>query len=158
MRSKLSSEKWWPFCPRGDELSFWSTLKTWAWDSIINAPVDCAYISWWRHQMEWKRFPRYWPFVRGIHQSPVNSPHKGQWHRALIFSLICALNKRLSKHSWGWWFETPSCSLWRHCNVLNGTAVNYMLVHLCKPSSEWEFIRKYGKLDSEFRFCLHISR
>ena len=28
--------------------------------------------------------------VRGIHWSPVNSPHKGQWHRALMFSLICA--------------------------------------------------------------------
>ena len=28
------------------------------------------------------------------------------------------LNKRLSKQSWGWWFETPSCSLWRHCNVV----------------------------------------
>ena len=26
------------------------------------------------------------------------------------------LNKRLSKQSWGWWFETQSCSLWRHCN------------------------------------------
>ena len=26
------------------------------------------------------------------------------------------LNKRLSKQSWGWWFETPSCSLWRHRN------------------------------------------
>ena len=25
------------------------------------------------------------------------------------------MNKRLSKQSWGWWFETPSCSLWRHC-------------------------------------------
>ena len=38
----------------------------------------------------WKRFPRYWPFVRGIHRSPVNSPHKGQWHGALMFYLICA--------------------------------------------------------------------
>ena len=28
-----------------------------------------------------------------------------------------ALNKRLSKPWYGWWFETPSCSLWRHCNV-----------------------------------------
>ena len=37
-----------------------------------------------------KRFPRYWPFVRGIHRSPVNSPHKGQWRGALMFSLICA--------------------------------------------------------------------
>ena len=27
------------------------------------------------------------------------------------------LNKRLSKHSWGWWFETLSWSLWRHHNV-----------------------------------------
>ena len=26
------------------------------------------------------------------------------------------LNKRLSKQLWGWWFETPSRSLWRHCN------------------------------------------
>ena len=26
------------------------------------------------------------------------------------------LNKRLSKQSWGWWFETSSHSLWRHCN------------------------------------------
>ena len=30
-----------------------------------------------------------WPFVRGIHRSPVNSPHKGQWRGALMFSLIC---------------------------------------------------------------------
>ena len=28
------------------------------------------------------------------------------------------LNKRLSKQSQGWWFETPSCSLWRHCTPL----------------------------------------
>ena len=28
--------------------------------------------------IKWKHFPRYWPFVRGIHRSPVNSPHKGQ--------------------------------------------------------------------------------
>ena len=52
--------------------------------------------------------------VRGIHQSPVNSPHKGQW-RGVFFDL--RMNKLLSKQSWGWWFETPLCSLWRHCNV-----------------------------------------
>ena len=28
------------------------------------------------------------------------------------------LNKRLSKQPWGWWFETPSWSLWRQCNVV----------------------------------------
>ena len=40
--------------------------------------------------IKWKHFQCYWPFVRGIHQSPVNSPHKGQWRGALIFSLIYA--------------------------------------------------------------------
>ena len=44
-------------------------------------------MTWWRHQME--HFPRYWPFVRGIHRSPVNSPHKVQWRGSLMFSLIC---------------------------------------------------------------------
>ena len=35
-----------------------------------------------------KYFPRYWSFVRGIQRSPVNSPHKGQWREASMFSLI----------------------------------------------------------------------
>ena len=39
--------------------------------------------------IKWKHFPRHWPFVRGIHRSPVNSPHNGQWRGALMFSLIC---------------------------------------------------------------------
>ena len=40
--------------------------------------------------IKWKHFSRYWPFVWGIHRSPVNSPHKGQWRRVLMFSLIYA--------------------------------------------------------------------
>ena len=46
----------------------------------------------WFHDdvIKWKHFPRYWLFVRSIHRSPVNSPHKGQWLGALISSLICA--------------------------------------------------------------------
>ena len=40
--------------------------------------------------IKWIQFPRYCPFVRGIHRSPVNSPHKGQWRGALMFSLTCA--------------------------------------------------------------------
>ena len=34
--------------------------------------------------IKWKHFPRYWPFVWGIHRSPVNSPHKGQWRGAFF--------------------------------------------------------------------------
>ena len=40
--------------------------------------------------IKWKHFPRYWPFVRGIHRPPVNSQLKGQWRGALMFSVICA--------------------------------------------------------------------
>ena len=39
--------------------------------------------------IKWKHFPRNWPFVQGIHRSPVNSQHKGQWRGALVLSLIC---------------------------------------------------------------------
>ena len=48
--------------------------------------------------VKWKHFPRYWPFVRGIHRSPVNSPHKGQWRWPLMyFDIFFDLrpNKRL---------------------------------------------------------------
>ena len=51
---------------------------------------------WWRSFMmtssiiKWEHFPRYWPLVWGIHRSPVNSPHKGQWRGALMFSFMRA--------------------------------------------------------------------
>ena len=46
--------------------------------------------------------PRYWPFVRIIYRSPVNSPHKGQWRGALMFSLICAwISGWVSNHEAG---------------------------------------------------------
>ena len=50
-----------------------------------------AHRKWEHHDdvMKWKHFPRYWPFVRGIHRSPVNFPHKDQWRGALMFPLIC---------------------------------------------------------------------
>ena len=49
--------------------------------------------------IKWKHFPRNWPLVRGIHRSPVNSPHKGQWRGALMFSLICVwINGWVNNH------------------------------------------------------------
>ena len=40
--------------------------------------------------IKWKHVSRYCPFVRGIYRSPVSSPHTGQWHGVLMFSLVCA--------------------------------------------------------------------
>ena len=50
--------------------------------------------SWWRHQMETCSAPLAFVrgihrWLRGIHRSPVNSPHTDQWCGALVFSLIC---------------------------------------------------------------------
>ena len=53
---------------------------------IYFGPMHCCHDD----VIKWKHFPRYWPFVRGIHRSPVNSPHKGQCRGALMFSLVCA--------------------------------------------------------------------
>ena len=66
--------------------------------------------------IKWKRFPCYQLFVKEIHWLLVNSPHKGQWCGALVFSLICTWTKGWSQQLRHWWLETPSHTLWCHCN------------------------------------------
>ena len=60
--------------------------------ATLAGPVECKIGIYHIHYdfIKWKHFPCHWPFVRGIHRSPVNSLHKGQWGGALMFSLICA--------------------------------------------------------------------
>ena len=52
--------------------------------------MNLAIRVWAAHDdvIKWKHFPPYWPFVWGIHRTPVNSAHKGQWRGAWMFSLI----------------------------------------------------------------------
>ena len=73
------------------------------------------HIGQWTRQLKlfhddainWKHFPRYWPFVREINRLLVNSPHKGQWRGALMFSLICAWEN-------GWANQKDAGNLRRH--------------------------------------------
>ena len=81
-------------------LSLWWQLMTWqlfgtrsSATTMQTSSGKCPpgwYMSIHDDVIKWKYFPRYWPFVQRIHWSLVNSPHKGQWHKALMFSLICA--------------------------------------------------------------------
>ena len=71
---------------------------------------------WWRHQME--PFSALLALCAGNSQGPVNSPHKGPVTRSFDVFFDLRLNKRLSKQPWGWWFKTPSWSLWRQCNAI----------------------------------------
>ena len=75
------------------------------------------FYTWWRHQME--TFSALLAFCVG--NSPVTgefpSPRPVTRRFDVFFTLhLC---KRLSKQSLGWWFETPSRSLWCHCNACN---------------------------------------
>ena len=58
--------------------------------------------------------------VTGLYgNSPVTGEFPAQRPVTRSFDIFfdLPLNKRLSKQSWGWWFETPSRSLWRHCSI-----------------------------------------
>ena len=76
----------------------------------------------WRHQME--TFSALLVFCAG--NSPVTGEFPAQRPVTRYFEVFfdLRLNKTLSKQSWGWWFETPSRSLWRHCNAGTGQSTN----------------------------------
>ena len=59
------------------------------WHSLtVTIPLK-LYYRFHDDVIKWKHLPRYWLFVRRIHRSSVNSPQKGQWRGALMFSFIC---------------------------------------------------------------------
>ena len=92
---------------------------------------------WPRHDdvIKGKHFLRYyWPFVRKIHRSPVNSPHKGQWRGALVFSLICAWIN-------GWVNNRKAGDLRRHRAHFDDTVMSSMDWHQIGEKSDlnqWE--------------------
>ena len=69
--------------------------------------------------IKWKHFPRYWPALC-VGNSPVLGEFPAQRPVTRSFDVFfdLRLKKRLSKQSWGWWFETLSRPLWRHRNVI----------------------------------------
>ena len=108
--------------------------------------------------IQWKHFPRYWPFVRGNHRSPVISPHKGQWRGDLIF-LICAwINGWVNNHETG--------DLRRHRTLYGVTvmtqAFRTCLWHsFCYTSDDvsiclWQFITEKPK--SPMRVCNNLMQ
>ena len=88
------------------------SLIGWDCSNVIwDRPIDFA---WWRHQME--------TFSTLLAVCVGNSPILGEFPaqrpvtRSFDVFFDLRLNKRLSKQSRGWWFETLSCPLWRHSN------------------------------------------
>ena len=94
------------------------TIVSWSdFDRVIDWLIigDDPYFPWWRHQRE--PFSTLLTLCAG--NSPVTDEFPSQRPVTRSFDVFfdLRLNKRLSKQSWGWWFETPPWSSWRHCNA-----------------------------------------
>ena len=115
---------------------YWYDTLTFAWALFRRLPKHDDVIKW-------KHFQRYWPLVRGIHRSPVNSPHIGQWRGALMFSLIC---------TWinGWVNNGEAGDLRRHRAHYDITVMRHHFRHsvlyiICSATST--FIMTQSQLD-----------
>ena len=82
---------------------------------LSSIPARPAIIPWWRHGME--AFSALFALCAGNWPVPGEFPTQRPVTRSFDVFFDMCLNKRLSKQSRGWWFETLSHSLWRHCNA-----------------------------------------
>ena len=106
-----------------DDISYWMKHsffeKEWLSQltELPNAtaiPIAYQESTWWRHQME--TFSALLAFCTGNPLVTGEFPAQRPVTRSFEVFFGLRLNERLSKQSWGWWFETPSRPLWRHCN------------------------------------------
>ena len=85
---------------------------------LVVCPLECDYseVIWWRHHLNGNIF-RVTGHLCGEFTGPRWIPRTKPVARSFHVFFDLHLNKRLSKQSWGWWFETLSHPLWRHCNA-----------------------------------------
>ena len=107
----------WNIGCRDGETNIWTLTAT-----VSQPQIECVLITWWRHQLE--TFSALLAICAGI--SPVTTEFRSQRSVTRSFDgfFYLCLNKRLSRESWGWWYETPSESLWRHCDSYTDTSKN----------------------------------
>ena len=86
-------------------------------DTILKLIYAENFSTWRRHQME--KFSALLALCAG--NSPVTAefPTQRPVKRSCDVFIDLSLNKPLRKQLWGCWFETPSRSLWRHCNKIH---------------------------------------
>ena len=98
----------WHICLYCGIKSFPSVCLIYCAMDLLLHEVDVSYTTAMHDDViKWKQFPRYCPFVRRFHRSPVNYPHKGHWRGALMFSLVCVWIN-------GWVNNREACDLRRY--------------------------------------------
>ena len=108
-RPKMALGKKWPAKSTSQACSSHDT-------AVVFYVTLCCMCSWRPHQME--TFSGLLALCVG--NSPVTGEFPSQRPEMRSFDVFfdLCLNKRLSKQSWGWWFETQPRSLWHHHNVV----------------------------------------
>ena len=84
----VSSDRF-KYCLCAEHVTSHQYLNQWWPNSLTYTCITRPEFVTYDDLIKWKHFLRYWRIVLGIHRSPVNFPHKGQWRAALMFSLIC---------------------------------------------------------------------
>ena len=109
--------------------------------------------SWWRHQME--TFSALLAICAG--NSPVPGEFPAQRPVTRSFDIFYDLrpNNRLSKQWWGWWFETPTCPLWRHRNVV--ACHLEMSFPKCPMMLRWHFTMPFSSSLNWFKYLINLK-
>ena len=102
-------------------------------DQGLTAPW--SHPTWWRHQM--KTFSALLAIWAGNSPVPGEFPAQRPATRRFNVFFDLRLNKRLSKQSWGWWFETLSRPLWRHSNEMTSWELTQAPIFNITTSCDW---------------------
>ena len=111
--------------------------------SYITRAGSCAMMTsstWWRHQME--TFSALLAICAGNSPVPGDFPTQRPVTRSFDVYFDLRPNKWLSKQSWGWWFETLSCSLWRHRNEIETLYPLLAFLREIRRSPRWTPLTK----------------
>ena len=110
--------------------------------------------TWWRHKME--IFSALLAICAGNSPVPGEFPTQRPVTQSFDVFFDLRLNKRLSKQPWGWWFETLSCPLWRHCNAFRTSVQS--LTHwsrIIDIDNSWNHRR--GAYSSTYHDCMLLN-
>ena len=94
-------------------------------------------VAWWRHQLE--TFSALLAICAGNSSITDEFPTQRPVTRSFGVFFDLRLNKRLSKQWWGWWFEVPSRSVWRHFKVLKAH-LNIIPSWQCRKLERWKIV------------------
>ena len=133
----------------GTSLVMLTVLDKTVLSTLRKEPQPLPYKPWWRHQME--TFSALLGICAGNSPVPGEFPTQRPVTRSFDVYFDLRPNKWLSKQSWGWWFETLSCSLWRHRNAKRILCNDIIFIVTNHPETDWY------KIDKEYKACMFFD-